>query len=264
MKTPIEVTYDENAAHRLGIQTRGELPAVNATYNFVPATGDTSGIPRRDIVLTKTCNSCHNKLEAHDAREEVEYCVTCHNPGSTDANSGNTVDFKVMVHKLHRGENLPSVDVGGGEYAIWGFRDSKHDYSDVVFPQDIRACQTCHVPDPDAPQAGNWETNPNMEACGACHDNIKFDVAGPLEGVTPGDDPDGHPGGAVTDNALCTNCHVPGGLVPVADSHTIAERVAAERFQYNIESITQNGVSQAPIIQFTVTDPTNSNAGWPY
>jgi OmcA/MtrC family decaheme c-type cytochrome len=259
--TPVAVTYDANASHRLGIQTRGGLPTVNATYNFVPASGDTTGIPRRDIVLTKTCNSCHNELEAHDGREEVEYCVTCHNPGSEDANSGNTVDFKVMIHKLHRGENLPSVD-NGGEYAIWGFRNTKHNFSDVVFPQDIRACETCHVPDPDAPQAGNWETNPNMEACGACHDNIKFDVAGPLPGVTPGDDPDGHPGGAVTDNALCTNCHRPDGLVPVATSHTIPERVAAESFQWNVVSISNTGPNQAPVVVFSVTDPTNNNAAW--
>ncbi len=260
--TPVAVTYDANAAHRLGIQTRGGLPTVNATYNFVPATGATTGIPRRDIVKTETCNSCHNKLEAHDGREEAAYCVTCHNPGSTDANSGNTVDFKVMVHKLHRGEDLPSV-VNSGEYAIWGFGNTKHDYSDVVFPQDIRACQTCHVPDPDnAPQAGNWESNPNIEACGACHDNIKFNVAGPLPGVTPGDDPDGHPGGAVTDNSLCIDCHRPGGLVPVADSHTILERVAATRFKWNVVSISNTAPTNSPVIVFSVTDPTNNNAPW--
>jgi OmcA/MtrC family decaheme c-type cytochrome len=260
--TPVAVTYDANAAHRLGIQTRGGLPTVNATYDFVPASGATSGIPRRDIVKTETCNSCHNELEAHDGREETKYCVTCHNPGSTDANSGNTVDFKVMIHKLHRGENLPSVD-NGGEYAIWGFRNTKHDFSDVVFPQDIRACETCHVPDPDnAPQAGNWESNPNIEACGACHDNIKFNLAGPLPGVTPGEDPDGHPGGAVTDNSVCVNCHVPGGLVPVATAHTIPERVAAERFQWNIVSISNTGPNQAPVVVFSVTDPTNNDAAW--
>ena len=41
------------------------------------------------------------------------YCVTCHNPGTTDANSGNTVDFKVMVHKIHMGEELTQPYVLG-------------------------------------------------------------------------------------------------------------------------------------------------------
>ena len=70
--------------------------------------------------------------------------MTCHNPGTTDANSGETVDFKVFIHKIHRGELLPAVQAGG-EYAIWGNANSKNDYSTVVFPQDIRNCAKCHT-----------------------------------------------------------------------------------------------------------------------
>jgi len=243
--TPVAVIYDENATHRLGIQTRGGLPTVNATYDFVPASGDTTGIPRRDIVKTETCNGCHNELEAHDGREETKYCVTCHNPSSTDANSGNILDFKVMIHKLHRGEDLSA------DYTIWGFRNSKHDFSDVVFPQDIRACETCHVPDPDnAPQAGNWQTNPSIAACGACHDDIDFSVNGD---VTPG----GHPGGVVDETTDCLFCHQTGRIGnSVAESHTIPERVAAGRFQFNILDVRNTAPGQQPIVQFSVTDPT--------
>ncbi|MDH3715057.1 MAG: OmcA/MtrC family decaheme c-type cytochrome [Gammaproteobacteria bacterium] len=250
--TPVAVTYDQNATHRLGIQTRGGLPTVNATYDFVPASGATTGIPRRDIVKTETCNGCHNELEAHDGREETKYCVTCHNPSSKDANSGNILDFKVMIHKLHRGEDLST------DYTIWGFRDRKHDFSDVVFPQDIRACETCHVPDDDnAPQAGNWQTNPSIAACGACHDDIDFSVDGD---ITAG----GHPGGIVDETTDCLFCHQSGRIGrSIAESHTIRERVLAERFQYNIISV--NPVTPGgppPVVTFSITDPTNNNAFW--
>jgi len=57
--------------------------------------------------------------------------------------TGNTVDMKVMVHKIHYGPNLPSVKAGK-PYQIIGFGQSVADYSDVTFPQDIRNCTTCH------------------------------------------------------------------------------------------------------------------------
>ena len=49
-------------------------------------------------------------LNAHGgARVEVQYCVMCHNPGTTDPYSGNALDFKVMIHKIHTGNTLPSI-----------------------------------------------------------------------------------------------------------------------------------------------------------
>ena len=86
----------------------------------------------------------------------MEYCVTCHNPGSTDSDSGNTVDFKVMIHKIHHGENLPSVQAGGS-YIVAGA-----DYSTVVYPQDIRNCTKCHANSAATPQGDNWKNVPTM------------------------------------------------------------------------------------------------------
>ena len=52
----------------------------------------------REIAATETCNACHDNLAIHGgARFEMQECVTCHNPGSADANSGNTVDMSVMT-----------------------------------------------------------------------------------------------------------------------------------------------------------------------
>ncbi len=269
---PIVVPYDATLTHRLVIQTRGSLPAFNAVYTWRPSDNATTGLFSREIVKTATCNVCHNELELHDARIDTQYCVTCHNPGSTDANSGNTVDFKVMIHKIHSGEHLPSVELGPdlldgtgddgtGIYSIYGFNpatfqgDNEHDYSDVVFPQDIRNCTKCHDDsDDDTPESGNWRTQLSMEACGSCHDNIDFSL--------DDTDPNGHEGGVVSDNSFCISCHSEGGDAgSVEEAHTDPATLAATRFQFNIIDVTGN---TTPSIQISVTDPTNSNAPYDF
>lgn len=193
--SPLLVTYSPENTHRVAIQiSGGGIPVANAYYDWQPSTGLTSGILSRHMVTTETCNSCHGELAIHGGgRKEIGYCVTCHNPGSVDANSGNTVNFPVMIHKIHSGKNLPSVQAGG-EYAIWGFRNSKHDYSEVGFPQDIRNCRNCHDENnTQTPDAGNWMMFPTAENCGSCHDDVNFET-----GV-------GH---SVATNAECSTCHV--------------------------------------------------------
>jgi OmcA/MtrC family decaheme c-type cytochrome len=193
---PLDLSYNASLTHRIGVQTRGSnAPMVNLAFDFVPAGGAVT--TQREIVKTAKCNECHNKLELHDERIETRYCVTCHNRGSTDPDSerpakdapamqpayvlaSGAVDFKQMIHKIHRGADLHMVRDFGEEYAIWGYLNSKHDYSDVHFPQDVRNCTKCHDgADPDTPQGNNWNDVPSIEACGACHDNVKFDVASP-------------------------------------------------------------------------------------
>ncbi len=91
------VVYDATLTHRVGFEIRNLVQANNGTYTFQPSSGATTGIFSREIVDTATCNNCHTSLTAHGgARVEVQYCSMCHNPGSTDPNSGNTLDLKVM------------------------------------------------------------------------------------------------------------------------------------------------------------------------
>ncbi|MDT8387846.1 MAG: OmcA/MtrC family decaheme c-type cytochrome [Thiogranum sp.] len=261
--TPVAVPYEPDLTHRIAIQLGGGLPVSNPIYTFRPSDNATTGLDTRQIVKTETCNTCHDQLALHGGgRVEVEYCVTCHNPGTTDANTANTVDFKVMVHKIHMGEDLPSV-AAGGSYQIYGFRNSIHDYSDVVLPQDIRNCTTCHDgSDPETPDADNWTTTVNMQACGSCHDTVDFSIDGSV-------DPAGHSGGIVTDNTECITCHAAGRVAgSVEAAHVIPVQVARAAFQYNILEICGVAVGSdpvcapgaAPVVTFSVTDPTNGDA----
>ncbi len=249
---PLAVSYQPELSHRLALQiSGGEVPVTNAVYDWRPADGAREGIARRDIVDTATCNRCHGGLALHGGgRIETRYCVTCHNPGSTDANSGNILDFTSLVHKIHRGADLPSVRAGG-EYVIWGFRNSRHDYSDLVLPQDIRNCVVCHDgANPATPQGDNWMQRPSVQACGACHDDVDF-----ASGTNHG------PAEVAASNSECAICHSEGGLAgSVAAAHAIPARLAGERYRFNILDISGTAPGEFPTVRFSVTDPDNDDA----
>ena len=122
----LDLSYQPGFTNRVAMQFDGNPnTTANPHYDWVPATGATNGIFTMDIAATANCNRCHDPVALHGGnRREVQYCVTCHNPGSTDANSGNTVDMKVMIHKIHMGANLPSVQAGE-PYIIWGFQQQR-------------------------------------------------------------------------------------------------------------------------------------------
>jgi len=254
--TPLDLSYQAGFTHRVSIQQgNSDLPLANATYDFVP-----NGDPvtsERLIVKTANCNECHDKITAHGSRFETNLCVTCHNPGSW-ADADTTVDFKVMIHKIHRaeveGELLPHND-----YAV-----GSHDFSDVRFPQDSRNCTKCHDgSDPDTPQGNAWQT-PNMAACGSCHDDIDFSKDGSGD---PPVDPTGHPGGIVTDNSECTTCHAENRIAgSVEASHTIPGKAERALFQFNILEICGTAAGSNPTcppttnptVKFSVTDPSGA------
>ncbi len=252
---PAGPTYDESKTHRLGVEIRtnrggflpDNIPSNNAPYDFLP----TGGMPieTRLIVNNNACNACHDNLEFHgEARFDVEYCVTCHNPYSIDGDTaaepwGGTVDMKQMVHKIHYGANLANG------YFVVGFRGSVHDYSEVHFPQDVRNCTTCHQEnDSTVPQASNWRQVQNRDACGSCHDGIDWANGG-------------HPGGLTfADDSLCVDCHgenstVNNGDLRVAEAHRMPAREAEALFEFRIENIANTAPGEFPVIDFSVFNP---------
>ncbi len=217
--TAIPANYGPTASHQVGGQFRrefgatGEIYSANAVLAFRP--DGKSNVKTREIVNTESCNACHTRLSLHgDIRREIQLCIMCHSPQSTDGNSGNTVDMAVMIHKIHMGESLPSV-LDGSPYQIVGFGNTVHDYSDVVYPQSVQNCDTCHTS--DMPKPDFHLQNPTIAGCASCHDRTWFNLAEPTPpGFT------NHPIGVpLTDDSICSACHTPTapGVAPIYEAH---------------------------------------------
>jgi predicted CXXCH cytochrome family protein len=211
------VGFEPSVRHRVGLFLGGATgPTATATKEFVP---DGSDDPRtRDIVRTTACQECHGDgFEAHGGHAlSVEACATCHLPGSTDAQGGQSLDLRVLLHKVHLGGDLPSVagpdgnpwlTADNGEYAIWGSRDEKFEWSRVGFPAKANNCVKCH--DGSGADSDAWLSRPTRAACGSCHDTVDFST-------TSG----GHTGGLQLNDTSCRVCHAPsGGLSPLELAH---------------------------------------------
>ncbi len=243
------VPYASNLTNRIAIQVSGGgLIPVNRAHDFIPAGGVVS--VTRNIATTASCLECHeSNFGFHDssARVEVVYCVTCHNPGTTDANSGLSLDMASMIHSIHSGPNLAN-----SPYIIWGFGGSEHDYSGVGYPQDRRNCRKCHTGDDAATVNGNnWKTRPTRIACGACHDDVNF-----ATGVN-------HDGGALSDDTACTACHSSTDieryhLTTYPSPNNPSVHAGLVNFTYQITSVTTVNVLQGsttntlPVVTFRI------------
>ncbi|HEY4175489.1 MAG TPA: OmcA/MtrC family decaheme c-type cytochrome [Kofleriaceae bacterium] len=205
----------------------------------------TGGAPLvRQEVTNGTCNGCHGtSLATHGGRyTSPAQCVLCHTPQSTDPESGNTVDFKVMIHKIHRGKDLPSV-VAGTPYQIIGFGNSVNDFSTVAFPQNIARCETCHA----GVQGDRWKTSISKAACTSCHDTTIF------EG-TPTGAQVAHSGGTGSNvnEASCPTCHSPVSVIaPIDQKHYTGYLASnAPHFDLQIQSMANTAPGQTPVMTF--------------
>jgi OmcA/MtrC family decaheme c-type cytochrome len=242
--------FDATATHSIGMQAERNLSAYGIAevasdddvFTFVPNGSPVSTI--RDVVNESSCNSCHNPISAHGGgRKTMAYCVMCHTPQSVNPDTQNTVDMAVFIHKLHKGSSLPSVKAGQ-PYQIY-HRGTMQDYSEIVFPQDIRNCTTCHAE--GTKQANNWKTNPTRAACGSCHDNVNFDT-----GLN-------HLNLAQPNDKQCKGCHSSGTGgefdASIPGAHTIPNNSAScPGVVMQILNVENAKAGSAPTVTFQVTD----------
>ena len=275
--SPVPVSYERNRKHRVSIMMGGSTgPTATAFMDFVP---DGSVVTEsRDIVLTSACKACHGEeFHGHGGdRLLVENCATCHAPGSVDPQSGESLDLKSMIHKIHMGSELPTIagadgkvwndpatgadeTADNGEFAIWGFGDRKQSWWKVGFPALVNNCTKCHE---GAPQSDNYRTKISRAACGSCHDDIDFTQ-------TDMGAPDYHPGGNQVNDASCglTNCHGVFYAVPVVHAPTFQMPQNEPEFEAELSiSEPNNGMyftgSEAPLVTIVLREdgtPINHN-----
>ena len=188
--------------------------------------GSAVALEPREVVTLANCNQCHVDLQTHSGRrKDIRLCVLCHTSGAEDGNEagvaggtpGVTVDFRVLIHKLHNGKHLPSVNGvatnvdGSRNYAAtpvsYEVADEVEttDFSEVAFPvwpnltsnmpKDLgySALTTAQKLQEDAIRGG-------VTACLKCHGDP--DGSGPLPAPAQGDLHKAQPG-----KKACGSCH---------------------------------------------------------
>lgn len=252
-RTLAPADIDRTATHTIGVYGSRNLSEFDLgndyddfVFNFIPNGGEVTHV--RDIVTNESCNTCHGNLSFHGgARSTMGLCVMCHTQGVIDPDTGNSVDFKVMVHKIHMGRNLPRVQ-DGGRYYIIGNNQAVYDFSDINFPSDNRQCAQCH--DGNSSQAQNHLTNPKRESCGSCHERVNWTTG------------EGHAGGPATNDNACSRCHIPQGEIEfdasVAGAHTIPTQSRdLPGVVFTIVGVDNARPGQQPTVRFQIAD----NAG---
>ena len=255
-KTKAPAGFDQTVTHSIGVSAQRDLSEFmtydewsetsNDVFNFVP--NGSAVTVTRSVVPTSACNQCHDPLFGHGgSRLTVEMCILCHTPQTINPDTLLTQDMPVLIHKIHMGKNLPSVQAGT-PYRIW-HRGQWSDFSDVGFPSGTNELMTCTVCHQNAPQAKNYLTAPSRAACGSCHDDVNFATG---KNHSANNMPE------ISDNH-CADCHQPVGELEYDASITGAHKVATTSSQlpglvFAIVSVANANPGQNPAVTFTVND----------
>jgi hypothetical protein len=205
---------------------------------------------RRQPVTIERCQVCHGEFSKDfnvhgGVRNDTRQCAICHNPSNDTLSrqvleDGETavtspVDFKVMIHKIHRGEELtqPYVLYGRPSGQFPNQTANPVDFSELLFPGDLRNCEACHEPEAYVLAPGQgvlqpgvlgsttrefmrsgdaievldaFTTPPTIAVCTSCHDDVDFTTGA------------NHPAGPASEES-CVACHGVGRPLSVERVH---------------------------------------------
>lgn len=256
---------DSPQTYTIGMQGNrtflGDSSAVNEVFSFVPAGGDP--VVWADVT-TADCNTCHAPLVAHGSRFEVPLCQTCHTQAAVD-DEGNSIDFLVMIHKIHAGRELPSIVEGppGSFYGIYSgfqqayviFAEKQEDgqITGVEFPRDLRNCTACHGS--DAPTQEYYLSKAAAAPCTSCHDTVNPS----LEPTSAGPPGTGHFQERGFPDGECSFCHAAEEEqefdVTVPGAHVVPDAsMQLQGLNLEIAGITNHMAGQTPTVQFRITN----------
>jgi OmcA/MtrC family decaheme c-type cytochrome len=121
--TPLPQEHSPSETLRVGVFLTGVLGTAltTSTLDFVPDHGPLKG---RELVLDAACEICHGLVRGHgSSRTGTRICVTCHTyqhadgqtvdsaapADATPASNPNPLELSRLVHRIHRGKNLPTL-----------------------------------------------------------------------------------------------------------------------------------------------------------
>jgi OmcA/MtrC family decaheme c-type cytochrome len=186
------------------------------------------------------------RFHGETGRVSMQMCQLCHTSQTPDPDTGNSLAMEVMIHKIHMGAQLPSVQAGR-PYRVIGFGQTVHDYSSVHFPSPVMKCEVCHEQNTNAANDDVHLSVPNREACGACHDDVNF---------ATGENHAGLP--QISDNQ-CGFCHTPQGEfdfdLSILGAHMPPQESSLlSGLQLGIAGVQNGAAGQRPTVTFTVRD----------
>jgi OmcA/MtrC family decaheme c-type cytochrome len=264
---------DPGTTLRVGVFLAGVAGTsrTSTTFDFLPNGTAVDPSTSRELVLESRCDACHGAVKAHDGhRVGAKLCVTCHTfqnadpdtidpaamagSGATPATNPNPLDLGRLVHRIHRGRNLPTLyqassgDLAvpldplpaaiaapffpgrntpllGQKFAVIGALGREHVFGRVATRDDNGQ--------PGRTLALGIAFPREYRGCEACHGGAKDEAAVTTElsrRSCQGCHPDvwfgagttdavhlAHPGGPQSDDSRCADCHLrPGNPTPYA------------------------------------------------